>query len=93
MFEIFKYLNFFSVAMEQGGMSSSLNYLLIKLREDLIIHSKYFKLYLVHFLIKKISKLKDLFFINQKSISNKILKTISFVFSEINPVHLNIKLF
>jgi|694.fasta_scaffold63282_4 glycosyltransferase involved in cell wall biosynthesis len=72
----FKYLNFFSVAMEQGGMSSSLNYLLIKLREDLIIHSKYFKLYLVHFLIKKISKLKDLFFINQKSISNKILKTI-----------------
>jgi glycosyltransferase involved in cell wall biosynthesis len=72
----FKYLNFFSIVMEQGGMSSSLKYLLTKLREDLIIHRKYFKFYMVHFLIQKISKLKGLFFINQKNISNKILKTI-----------------
>jgi glycosyltransferase involved in cell wall biosynthesis len=72
----FKYLNFFSIAMEKGGMSSSLKYLLIKLMEDLIIHRKYYKFYIVHFLIQKISKVKSLFFINEKNISNKILKTI-----------------
>jgi glycosyltransferase involved in cell wall biosynthesis len=64
----FKYLNFFSIAMEQGGMSSSLKYFLIKLREDLMIHRKYFKCYILHFLIQKIRKIKSLFFIIPKKI-------------------------
>lgn len=71
----FKYLNFFSIVMEIGGMSSNLKYSLIKLREDLIIHRKYFKNYIYHFLIQKVHKLKTLFFQDQKIISNRILKT------------------
>lgn len=73
----FKYLNFFTVAMEQGGMSSNLKHLLIKLREDLIIHRKYFKHYILHFFIQKLSKLNSLNFGNQKNISNRIHKTIT----------------
>ena len=78
----FKYLNIFSIAMEQGGMSSSLRYLLIKLREDLIIHRKYFKYYIVHFLKKKITKLKSLRIENKKNISNKISETIKHISSK-----------
>jgi glycosyltransferase involved in cell wall biosynthesis len=80
----FKYLNFFSVAMEQGGLSSSLKYSLIKLWEDLMIHRKYFEFFLVHFLIQKISKLRSLFFIKQKNTSNKILKTIRSILQKDN---------
>jgi glycosyltransferase involved in cell wall biosynthesis len=72
----FKYLNIFTVAMEQGGMSSNLKYLLLKLREDLIIHRKYFKYYIVHFLIQKFNKLRSLNFVRRKDISNKILRTL-----------------
>ena len=72
----FKYLNIFTGAMEQGGMSSNLKYLLLKLREDLIIHRKYFKYYIVHFLIQKFNKLRSLNFVRRKVISNKILRTL-----------------
>jgi glycosyltransferase involved in cell wall biosynthesis len=75
----FKYLNFFTIAMEQGGMSSNLKYLLTKLKEDLIIHHKYFKYYIIHFLIQKFNKLKSLNFASQKEISNKILKTVKYL--------------
>lgn len=72
----FKYLNFFTIAMEKGGMSSNLKYLITKLKEDLIIHHLYFKNYITHFLIQKFNKLKSLTFTSQKNISNKIFKEI-----------------
>jgi glycosyltransferase involved in cell wall biosynthesis len=72
----YKYLNIFTVAMEQGGMSSNLKHLKLKLREDLIIHRKYFKHYIVHFLIQKFNKLRSLNFVSRKNISNKILRTL-----------------
>ena len=72
----FKYLNFFTIAMEKGGMSSSLKYLLTKMKEDLIIHHLYFEDHIVHFLIQKFSKLKSLNFLTRKDISKKIQKTI-----------------
>ena len=57
----YKHLNFFSVIMETGGMSSFKGKFLKKLFEDLKINRKYFKYYLVNFFIQKIIKIKTFF--------------------------------
>jgi glycosyltransferase involved in cell wall biosynthesis len=58
----YKHLNFFSVIMETGGMSSFKGKFLKKLCEDLKINKKYFKYYFLNFFIQKILKLKTFLF-------------------------------
>jgi glycosyltransferase involved in cell wall biosynthesis len=54
----YKHLNFFSVIMEAGGMSSFKGKFLKKISEDLKINKKYFKYYLLNFFFQKIIKIK-----------------------------------
>jgi adenine-specific DNA-methyltransferase len=56
----YKYLNFFTVAMEIGGMSTGYDNIVIKLKEDLKILKKYFRNYISVFLIQKLNKIKSL---------------------------------
>lgn len=58
----YKHLNFFSVIMETGGMSSFKGKFLKKICEDLKINKKYFKYYFLNFFIQKILKLKTFLF-------------------------------
>ena len=58
----YKHLNFFSVIMETGGMSSFKGKFLKKISEDLKINKKYFKYYFLNFFIQKILKLKTFLF-------------------------------
>lgn len=57
----YKHLNFFSVIMETGGMSSFKGKFLKKLFEDLKINRMYFKYYLVNFFMQKMIKIKTFF--------------------------------
>jgi glycosyltransferase involved in cell wall biosynthesis len=54
----YKHLNFFSVIMETGGISSFKGKFLQKICEDLKINRKYFKYYFLNFFIQKILKIK-----------------------------------
>jgi glycosyltransferase involved in cell wall biosynthesis len=72
----YKHLNFYSIAMETGGMSSSLNYSIIKLQEDLKIQKKYFKNYLLNFFDQKLQKLKSLSLFSRKDLSKAIRRNI-----------------
>ena len=58
----YKHLNFFSVIMETGGMSSFKGKFLKKICEDLSINRKYFKYYFLNFFIQKILKIKTFLF-------------------------------
>ena len=58
----YKHLNFFSVIMETGGMSSFKGKFLKKICEDLSINKKYFKYYFLNFFIQKILKIKTFLF-------------------------------
>jgi len=73
----YKYLNFFSVVMEANGMSSSFNYCIIKLIEDIKIQKNYFKNYIFNFFEQKLNKLKSLFLFPRKNISKIIRKSIN----------------
>lgn len=73
----YKYLNFFSIGMEAKGMSSSLNYSVTKIQEDLNIHKKYFKNYIFNFFKHKIKKIKSISFFNKKYFSRLISENIS----------------
>jgi glycosyltransferase involved in cell wall biosynthesis len=57
-----KYLNFFSIYMENSGMSTSLTNAILKLKEDLNIHRTYFKNYLFSFFLNKLLKTRSYFF-------------------------------
>lgn len=72
----YKYLNFFSVGMEAKGMSSNLNYFIIKIKEDLSIHKSYFKNYIFNFLKQKLEKIKSVSLFSQKNFSKKITRNI-----------------
>ena len=69
----YKYLNFFTVAMETGGMSTGYDNIVIKLKEDLKIIKKYFKNYISVFLIQKLNKIKSLT-ITQDLVYSKYIK-------------------
>jgi glycosyltransferase involved in cell wall biosynthesis len=58
----YKHLDFFSVMMETGGMSSFKGQFLKKICEDLTINRKYFKYYFLNFFIQKIVKIKTFLF-------------------------------
>ena len=73
----YKYLNFFSIGMEISGMSSSLNYCIVKMKEDLNIHKKYFKNFILNYFVQKVRKIKSLHFFSEKKFSKKIIKNIS----------------
>ena len=73
----YKHLNFFSIAMEYYGMSSSLNYFFLKLREDFQIQKKYFKDYKSNFLKQKIRKIKSVSFFSRKELSKVVSKNFS----------------
>ena len=62
----YKHLDFFSVMMEAGGMSSFKGKFLKKICEDLTINKKYFKYYLLNFFIQKILKIKTFLFYKKK---------------------------
>ena len=72
----YKHLNFYSIAMETRGMSSSLNYSIIKLQEDLKIQKKYFKNYILNFFDQKLQKLKSLSLFSRKDLSKAIKRNI-----------------
>jgi glycosyltransferase involved in cell wall biosynthesis len=57
-----KYFNFFSICMEEGGMSTKFKNIIRKLKEDLKIHQKHFKIFLFSFILNKILKLRTIFF-------------------------------
>ena len=73
----YKYLNFFSVVMEAKGMSSSLNYSIIKILEDLNIHKSYFKNYFFNFFRQKLKKMNSISLLNKKYFSRLISKNIA----------------
>jgi glycosyltransferase involved in cell wall biosynthesis len=73
----YKYLNFFSIGMETKGMSTSLNYFIIKIQEDLNIHKKYFKSYIFNFFEQKLKKIKSISLFNKKYFSRLISENIS----------------
>lgn len=73
----YKYLNFFSIGMEAKGMSSSLNYSIIKIQEDLNIHKRYFKNYIFNFLEQKLKKINSISLFNKKYFSKLISENIS----------------
>ena len=70
-------MNFFTIGMEAKGMSSSLNYSIIKILEDLSIHKKYFKNYIFNFFEQKLKKIKSISLFNKKYFSRLILVNIS----------------
>ena len=57
-----KFLNFFSICMEEGGMSTKSKNIVRKLKEDIKIHKKYFNNFLFSFFFNKILKLQTIFF-------------------------------
>jgi hypothetical protein len=63
----YKHLNFFSVIMETGGMSSFRGNFFKKLNEDLKIHKSYFKYYVLNFIFQKFSKIKTISIFNKKN--------------------------
>jgi hypothetical protein len=63
--------------MEAKGMSSSLNYSIIKIREDLNIHKKYFKNYIFNFFEQKLKKITSISLFNKKYFSRLISENIS----------------
>jgi len=73
----YKHLNFFSVAMEAKGMSSSFDYFIIKLIEDIKIQRDFFKNYTTFFFKQKFEKLKSLSLFPRKSLSKIIKKNIN----------------
>ena len=73
----YKYLNFFTIGMEAKGMSSSLNYSIIKIREDLNIHKRYFKNYFINFFEQKVKKINSISLFNKKYYSRLISENIS----------------
>jgi glycosyltransferase involved in cell wall biosynthesis len=54
----YRHLNFLSIVMETGGMSSFQGKFLKKMYEDLKINKKYFKHYFLNFFIQKIIKIE-----------------------------------
>ncbi len=58
-------------------MSSSLNYCIVKMKEDLNIHKKYFKNFILNYFVQKVRKIKSLHFFSEKKFSKKIIKNIS----------------
>ena len=62
----YKHLNFFSIVMETGGMSSFQGKFLKKIYEDLNINKKYFKHYFLNFFIQKILKIET-FLLHKKN--------------------------
>ena len=58
----YRHLNFLSVVMETGGMSSFQGKFLKKIYEDLKINKKYFKHYFLNFFIQKILKVETFLF-------------------------------
>ncbi len=69
-----KYLDFYSIFMESGGLSTSFNNFFKKFKEDLIILIKEFKfLFLIFWIYKILIKLPGLFFIKKKQ-TIKLLK-------------------
>ena len=62
----YKHLNFFSVIMETGGMSSFCGNFLRKLEEDLKIHKTYFKHYIFNFILQKLLKIRTISIFNKK---------------------------
>jgi glycosyltransferase involved in cell wall biosynthesis len=67
----YKHLNFFSVIMETGGMSSFRGNFFKKLEEDLKIHKKYFKFYIFNFIFQKLLKTKTIYITNKKTFKSK----------------------
>jgi glycosyltransferase involved in cell wall biosynthesis len=63
----YKHLNFFSVIMESGGMSSFRGNFFNKLNEDLKIHKSYFKYYFLNFIFQKFLKIKTISIFNKKN--------------------------
>jgi hypothetical protein len=63
----YKHLNFFSVIMETGGMSSFRGNFFKKLNEDLKIHKSYFKYYVLNFIFQKFLKIKTISIFNKKN--------------------------
>jgi glycosyltransferase involved in cell wall biosynthesis len=62
----YKHLNFFSVIMETGGMSSFCGNFFRKLEEDLKIHKTYFKYYILNFILQKLLKIRTISIFNKK---------------------------
>lgn len=58
-------------------MSSSFDYCIVKLKEDLKIHKKYFKNYIFNFFVQKLKKLKSLSLFPRKNLSKIIRKNIN----------------
>jgi glycosyltransferase involved in cell wall biosynthesis len=63
----YKHLNFFSVVMESGGMSSFQGNFFKKLKQDLKIHKTYFRYYIFNFIFQKILKIKTIIIFNKKN--------------------------
>lgn len=72
----YKYLNFFSVGMEAKGMSSSYNFCIVKLIEDLKIQKNFFKNYIFNFFNQKLQKSKSLSLFPEKNFSKIVRKNI-----------------
>jgi len=68
----YKHLNFFSIIMETGGMSSFRGNFLKKLEEDLKIHKSYFKYYILNFIFQKLLKIKTISIFNKKNFQTKL---------------------
>ena len=66
-----KHLNFFSVIMETGGMSSFRGNFFKKLVEDIKVHKSYFKYYLLTFIFQKLLKIKTISIFNKKNFLTK----------------------
>lgn len=75
----YKYFNIFSVAMENVGMSTGFKNFFSKFQEDIKIQKKYFKNYILIFLLQKFNKLKSLRFCNDKNHSEKIIKYVNYL--------------
>ena len=73
----YKHLNFFSIGMEVNGMSSSLDYFIVKLKEDFKIHKTYFKNHILNFFAQKLKKIKSLSLFPRKNLSKIIKKNIN----------------
>jgi hypothetical protein len=63
--------------MEAKGMSSSLNYSIIKIQEDLNIHKSYFKHYIFNFFQQKLKKINSVSLFNKKVFSSLISTNMS----------------
>ena len=66
-------------------MSSSLNYSIIKIQEDLNIHKSYFKNYFFNFFRQKLKKMNSISLFNKKYFSRLISKNISNLQTALGP--------